>query len=91
MQSSSAVKFAPVVLDERRIDLSIDGDETVIKLSTWTDGLGWCTQKTMALDPAMLDEMHRVIAAARSKVKNRRMDSGDEFAPAKVLSFPNFL
>ncbi|HLA95945.1 MAG TPA: hypothetical protein VK612_09505 [Pyrinomonadaceae bacterium] len=90
MQSNAPFKFAPVVNDERRIDLSIKGEETVIKLSTWTDGLGWCTQKTMSLDPEMLDEMHRVIAAARSKVKRQRLDSGDEITSAKVLAFPNF-
>jgi hypothetical protein len=91
MQTNAAIKFAPVVTDERRIDLTIDGGQTVIKLSTWTDGLGWCTQKTMSLEPAMLDEMHRVIAAARSKVRKQRVETGEAVAPAKVLTFPNFL
>ncbi len=90
MKSNAAFKFAPVFSEEKRVDLSIDGEETVIKLSIWTDDLGWCAQKTLSLDAALLDEMHRVITAARLKLKSRAADDGEEIVPAKVLEFPKF-
>lgn len=89
MQNITAFKFAPVFSEEKKVDVSLQDGETVIKLSTWTDDLGWCAQKTMALDAAMLDELHRVITAARLKIKREKDDSGEEIIPSKVLKFPN--
>lgn len=90
MQSNTAIKFAPAVTDERRIDLAIDNDEAVIQLSDWTEGLGWCTQKTLRVDLELLDEMHRLIAAARTRIRNSKIDSGEQIENAKVLQFPKF-
>jgi hypothetical protein len=87
--NSKAFKFAPAETSEKRIDLSLDGDETVIKLSSWIDGLGWCGEKTMRIDPELLDEMHRMIGAARIRVRQRRLDESDDgIADGKVLKFP---
>ncbi len=69
--------------------VALQEDQAVIKLSTWTDDLGWCCQKTFALDAEMLDELHTVIAAARLKLKRDRIESGGEVAHTKVLQFPN--
>lgn len=90
MQSNIAFKFAPVYSQEKKVDVSLQDGETVIKLSTWTDDLGWCAQKTMSLDAEMLDELHRVITAARLKIKREKDDSGEEIIPSKVLEFPKF-
>lgn len=90
MQTNAAVKFAPVFSDDKRVDLSIDNGEARLQLSTWTDGLGWCTQKTMLLDADLLDEVHRVITAARLKIKRNAADTDIEHEPAKVLAFPKF-
>ena len=87
MQNNTALQFAPVYTDEQKIEVSLQDDQAVIKLSTWTDGLGWCTQKTMALDPEMLDELHRVLTAARVKVKSE----SDDILSATVLEFPKFV
>ena len=91
MQSSTAVKFAPVFSDEKRVDLAIDNGTAFLQLSTWAEGLGWCTQKTMQLDADLLDEVHRVITAARLKMKRTTADSGVEHEPARVLEFPKFV
>ncbi len=90
MQNNTALKFAPVFSDERRIDLSIENGEARLQLSTWADGLGWCTQKTMELDADLLDEVHRVITAARLRIKREMADSETPTPPARVLEFPKF-
>lgn len=91
MQNNAALRFAPVFSDEKRVDLSLNGDQTEIKLSSWVEDLGWCTQKTISLDSTMLDELHRVITAARLKLQREKIESGDEIVPAKVLEFPKFV
>ncbi len=88
MQTNAAHKFAPVVTDDKRIDLKIEGENAAISLSLWTDGLGWCTQKTMTLDADLLDDLHRVIAAARVKLKGQ-MDTDDVTVNSKVINFPS--
>ena len=86
MQNNTAVQFAPVYTDEQKVEVSLQDDQAVIKLSTWTEGLGWCTQKTMALDPEMVDELHRVLTAARLKINH----NGDEILSSTILEFPKF-
>jgi hypothetical protein len=90
--NNTALKFAPVFSDDKRVDLSIDGGEATLQLSTYTEGLGWCTQKTMQLDPDLLDEVHRVITAARLKIRrDAAVDTDAETSgEAKILPFPLF-
>lgn len=90
MQNSKAIKFVPVFGDDKRVELTLDGDRTLIKLSKWEEGLGWCGQKTMSLDADMLDEIHRLIGAARIRIRNRKTANSHEVEPKKVLQFPNF-
>ena len=90
MQNSNAVKFVPVFGDDKKVELTLDGDQTVITLSKWEEGLGWCGQKTMALDAEMLDEMHRLISAARTRIKNQKIADSGPSESHKVLQFPNF-
>lgn len=87
MQRNTATKFLPAVSGESRIDLAIDGEETVIELSTWIEGLGWSTQKTMRLDPTLLDQMHRVITAARTRLRSASAENGEPVS-TRVLPFP---
>jgi hypothetical protein len=88
MSSNVAIKFLPVVSDEKKVEVSLQGDQAVIKLSTWTEDLGWTGQKTMSLDAEMLDELQRVITAARLKLKRQKAEDQEENEPAKVLQFP---
>ena len=83
-----SAKFAPAHAGECRIDLSIEGDVTSIKLSAWVDGLGWCGQKTLSLEPEMLDELHKLVGAARVRIRHQKRTSDDESASSRVLDFP---
>jgi predicted DCC family thiol-disulfide oxidoreductase YuxK len=90
MQSNLATKFLPIVSDEKKIEVSLTDNQAIIKLSTWTEDLGWCCQKTLALDAEMLDDLHRVIASARYKMNSRKNETLQEEKMANVLSFPKF-
>jgi hypothetical protein len=84
MKAHTAVKFLPIVTENQKVDVSLDGANATIKLSTWNEDLGWCGQKTMTLDAGMLDDLHRVIAAARVRMASQA--DGDE--SGTVLRFP---
>jgi hypothetical protein len=90
MQSNTAIKFLPIFSDEKKVEVSLADDQAVIRLSTWTDDLGWCGQKTLSLDANMLDDLHRVITAARLKLNRQKAKNQDEISDAKVLQFPSF-
>jgi predicted DCC family thiol-disulfide oxidoreductase YuxK len=90
MQSNLATKFLPIVSDEKKIEVSLINDQAIIKLSTWTEDLGWCRQKTLTIDAEMLDDLHRVIASARYKLNNKKSESKENFQIKKVLEFPKF-
>jgi len=87
MQNNSAFKFAPAISHDTKLDVTVADGQTVIKLSTWHDDLGWCGQKTIALEAEMLDELHRVVAAARSKIKAETTQPAASTA-SNVLRFP---
>ncbi len=60
-----------------------------LRLSTWTDGLGWCTQKTIRLDGEQLDDLHHAISVARHRLNRRRVEDG-QFKPAgQVIQLPS--
>lgn len=86
--SGKAFKFAPAENGEKRVELGFDGDNTILHLSSWVDGLGWCGEKTMQIEPDMLDELHRMIGAARVRLRQQRLDANEEASPSKVLNFP---
>lgn len=66
-----------------------DGEDCVaLRLSTWTDGLGWCAQKTIELDPAQLDEMHLAVTVARRRLASKRAETAQPTVPAKVIRLP---
>ena len=90
MQSNVAVKFLPVVSDEKKVEVSLQDNQAVIKLSTWTEDLGWLCQKTMSLDAEMLDDLHRVITAARVRLNGQKAENQEEANSSKVLQFPSF-
>lgn len=90
MQSNTATKFLPIFSDEKKVEVSLTDDQAVIRLSTWTDDIGWCGQKTLSLDADMLDDLHRVITAARLKLNRRKAESEDNVTGSTVLQFPGF-
>jgi hypothetical protein len=90
MQSNTAVKFSPIFSDEKKVEVTLQEDQAVIKLSTWSEDLGWLGQKTLSLDAEMLDDLHRVITAARLKLNTQKSEDQTETNFAKVLQFPSF-
>lgn len=91
MRSNLAFNFAPAVSGEKRLDVAFENGETVIRMSTYVEGLGWSTQKTLSLDEAALDDLHRIVSAARTKIKQANAVT-KEAAPqsSNVLKFPQF-
>lgn len=87
MQSNTAIKFLPAVQDDKKMEVSLEGNEAVLRLSTWTENLGWTCQKTLRLDAAMLDDLHRSITAARYRLNSQQTDSTEEM-PGRVIKFP---
>ncbi len=90
MKTNRAVKFLPIFSDEKKVEVALKDDQAVIKLSTWVEDLGWCGQKTMSLDAEMLDELHRVLSAARLKLKREQVENQEEIVSSNILEFPSF-
>jgi hypothetical protein len=88
MQTNLAAKFLPIVSDEQKIEVTLENDKAVIKLSTWVEDLGWCGQKTLAIETDMLDELHRTISAARFRLNQKKADEGQTIERTNVISFP---
>ena len=86
MQSNKKTKFLPIFSEDKKVEVSLENDQAVIKLSTWNEDLGWFGQKTLALDAEMLDELHRVIASARYRLNSQQ--NADDSDSANVISFP---
>ncbi len=90
MQSSLATKLLPIVTGDKKLEVSLNDNQAVIKLSTWTEDLGWCCQKTLSLDSEMLDDLHRVIASARYKLKSNGAATPESGEASNILKFPSF-
>ena len=90
MQTNTATKFLPIFSDEKKVEVSLENDQAVIKLSTWTEDLGWCCQKTLSLDAEMLDDLHRVIASARYRLNKQKAETEENSETANVIAFPHF-
>ncbi len=88
MKANTATNFSPIVSDEKKIDISLNDNEATIKLSTWTDALGWTCQKTLQVDSEMLDELHHVISAARYKINKQKAVENEEIESNKIIEFP---
>jgi hypothetical protein len=88
MQSNTATKFLPVTGEEKKIDVSIENGEAVLRLSTWTEGLGWNCQKTLRVEAGMLDDLHRSLMAARYRLTAQKAENGEENVKNNIIEFP---
>ena len=94
MQTSNgaALNVLPSVHEDRQIEVIIeqqDGDERVaLRYSTWTEGLGWCAQKTIRVDADQLDDLQRALTVARHRIKRQRADEGRVSESSGVIQFP---
>ena len=77
---------------DQQIEVVIEGaaghEHVALRFSTWAEGLGWCTQKTIRLEAEQLDELHRATTVARHRLAHRRADSGQHREPAQVIQLP---
>lgn len=87
MQTNSAKQFSPSIQNEQKVEVLLENETAVIKLSTWTDELGWCCQKTLRLEVVMLDNLHHLLTAARYKLNQQKVEN-NEYTKTKILEFP---
>jgi|GEM_PF-729969 len=94
-QQNKAAEQAPTRAgSDRKIEVVFEereggGDGVSLKYLTWTDGLGWCCQKTINVEADQLDELHRALTVARHRVSRRRADSGQPAQTAQVIRLPS--
>jgi|GEM_PF-2470757 len=89
MQTNLKFKSLPIENDNQKIEVRLDADNQVtLKLSTWTEGLGWCSQKTMTFDSDVLDDLQRALIVARNKINRERNESSEETQTAKIIRLP---
>lgn len=91
-QNQTAAQTRKSSRPEQKLEIVMqarDGENCVaLRLSTWTDGLGWCAQKTIELEPDQLDELHLAATVARRRLASKRADADQPAAPAKVIHLP---
>ncbi len=73
----------------QKVELVFEDDGRVaLRYCTWTEGLGWCTQKTICLSAEQLEELHRAVTVARHRVRHRLADAEQLGEPAQVIQLP---
>ena len=81
--------------EDRKVEVSIesggDGEQVVLRYSTWTEGLGWCSQKTIRLEASQLDEVHRALTVARHRLGRQRAAVGQSTEPAQIIQLPSVI
>jgi hypothetical protein len=91
-QNQTAARSLNSSRAEQKIELVLRSrggeDAAVLRLSTWTDGLGWCAQKTVELDAAQLDELHLAVTVARRRLASERAEAVQPAPPAKIIRLP---
>lgn len=85
----AAVHVLPSSREDQQVEIILeDGAGVILRQSTWTEGLGWCTQKTIRLDGEQLDDLHHAISVARQRLNRQRAANGQYQAPAQVIQLP---
>ena len=78
---------------QQKVEVTFEQQEggacVALRYLTWTDGLGWCCQKTIRVEDEQLDELHRAITVARHRARRRRAEAGEATAPAQVIQLPS--
>ena len=78
--------------DDERVEVLLEeaegSERVVLHYSTWVEGLGWCGQKTIKLDGAHLDDLHRALTVARHRIKRKQAEAGQTSQPATVIQLP---
>lgn len=69
--------------EDKKVEVNVDGDKAVIRMSSYADGIGWFVQKTITVDADMLDALIDQLSFARGAIKRE----GDEILSADILEF----
>jgi len=69
--------------EEKKVEVSIDGENAVIRMFSYAGGIGWFVQKTITVDADMLDALSDQFMSARGKIRR----DGDEILSADLLEF----
>ena len=83
LNKETAVERPTTQSEERIVEVCVDGDAAVIRLSSYANGIGWFVQKTITLDADMLDALTDQLAEARVKITREC----DAILSASVLEF----
>jgi hypothetical protein len=91
--SSAAAQVLRPARENQKVEVAFeqrDGVECVaLRYFTWTEGLGWCCQKTIRVDGEQLDDLHRAVTVARHRFRSRRAEASEAQAPAQVIRLPS--
>jgi hypothetical protein len=89
MQLNPIFKSLPIESDNQKIEVQLDSENQIsLRLSTWTEGLGWCQQKTMSFNADVLDDLQRALIVARNKINRQRAETSEETQSAKIIRLP---
>lgn len=80
---NTAVQPSIAAGEDKKVEVIVDGDKAVIRMSTYADGIGWFVQKTISVDPEMLDALTDQLSIACGKIRRE----GDEILSAAILEF----
>src|SRR3982751_2278906 len=94
MQSnhSATVQVLNSPCEDERIEVVLEDragvERIVLSHSTWTEGLGWCSQKTIRLNGDQLDDLHRALTVARHRLNRHRAEAGRFKEAARIIQLP---
>ena len=90
--SNRAAAIIPSGREEQQVEVIIEdrvgASGIAIRLSTWTEGLGWRSQKTIRLDGEQLDDLHHAISVARHRLNRQRVEDGQFRPAAQIIQIP---
>ena len=81
--NETAVEKALQTGEEKRVEVSVDGDIAVIRMSSYAEGIGWFVQKTITVDAEMLEVLTDQLASARGRI----VRESDDILSADFLEF----
>jgi hypothetical protein len=89
---SVSVQIPSSFSEDEKVEVFVEQHEgverVVLRQSTWTEGLGWCCQKTISLDSDQLDDLHRALAVARHRINRQRAAAGQVREAAQIIQLP---
>lgn len=90
---NASVQILQSPCKDHRVEVIIEqhegADLVALRYSTWTEGLGWCSQKTIRLDSEQLDDLHRALTVARYRINRQRAEEGRVLDTAgQVIKLP---